>query len=89
MDFAYKEGFPDTPLPDAYERLLSDAIEGDASLFARSDGIQAAWRIIDPVLAGWRESQGAPPMTTYARGTDGPAEAEALLARFGHVWQTA
>ena len=87
MDFFYKDGFPDTPLPDAYERLLCDAIDGDASLFARSDGIAAAWQIIDPVLSGW-DGPDAPAMATYAPGSAGPAEAEELLARAGHEWRS-
>jgi glucose-6-phosphate 1-dehydrogenase len=87
MDFSYKEAFPETPLPDAYERLLCDALEGDASLFARSDGITAAWHIVDPVVTGW-ESSNAPTMVTYARGSTGPAEADQLLARGGHEWRT-
>ncbi len=56
MSFHYRDGFPETPLPDAYERLLLDAIKGDASLFARSDGIRAAWSIIDPVIKGWEQA---------------------------------
>ncbi len=56
MSFHYRDGFPETPLPDAYERLLLDAICGDASLFARSDGIRGAWRIIDPVIKGWEQA---------------------------------
>ena len=87
MDFSYKEGFPEIPLPDAYERLLCDAIDGDASLFARTDGIAAAWGIIDPIIAGW-EGPGAPPMATYRPGSKGPAEADALLARAGHEWRS-
>ena len=92
MSFHYRDGFPDTPLPDAYERLLLDAIRGDASLFARTDGIRAAWRIIDPVIKGWdaagREGGAeVPPMTSYAPGSWGPEAADWLLARYGHRWQ--
>lgn len=89
MDFAYRLGFPDTPLPDAYERLLCNAIEGDASLFARSDGIAAAWRIIDPVIRGWQDNKKTPELATYPVGSSGPKEAETLLARAGHLWQSA
>ncbi|MRR10646.1 glucose-6-phosphate dehydrogenase, partial [bacterium] len=52
MDFHYRSSF-DGALPEAYERLLLEALEGDASLFTRSDAIDAAWRLLDPVLLGW------------------------------------
>ncbi|MEX2444008.1 MAG: glucose-6-phosphate dehydrogenase [Alkalispirochaeta sp.] len=86
MAFAYKDGFPDAPLPDAYERLLLDAIEGDASLFARSDGIRASWNIIDPVIKAWESDPDAPAMEQYAPGSWGPTGAEELLSRYGHSW---
>ncbi len=54
------------PLPDAYERQLVDAIKGDASLFARNDGIEAAWRLMDPVLSGWAAAD-APVLHTYPK----------------------
>jgi len=87
MTFHYSDGFPDAPLPDAYERLLLDAIRGDASLFTRSDGIAAAWNIVDPVLSFWEEDADAPPLETYPRGSWGPPGAEALLSRHDHRWQ--
>ena len=87
MDFSYREAFPDVVLPDAYERLLLDALKGDASLFARSDGIEIAWRLLDPVLSGWENKPEVSPLRTYARKTWGPAEAHDLLAREGHVWR--
>ena len=87
MDFSYREAFPDIVLPDAYERLLLDALKGDASLFARSDGIEIAWRLLDPVLSGWEKSPEVSPLRTYARKTWGPAEAHDLLAREGHMWR--
>lgn len=92
MSFHYRDGFPDTSLPDAYERLLLDAVKGDASLFARSDGIQAAWRVIDPVMKAWEETatkdtQGLARMSRYERGSWGPREADLLLAQGGHTWQ--
>lgn len=92
MSFHYKDGFPDSALPDAYERLLLDAIKGDASLFARSDGIQAAWGVIDPVLKAWESvddraaGSDAPPMARYAPGSWGPQEADDLLAADGYQW---
>lgn len=86
MDFSYEEGFPDRPLPEAYERLLVNAIDGDASLFARSDGIAASWRIVDPVLRGWENDPSAPPLERYAPGSWGPSGADALLTRDGRAW---
>jgi glucose-6-phosphate 1-dehydrogenase len=62
---------------DAYERLLGDAMEGDAILFARQDGVEAAWAIVDPIL------NTATPVHEYEPGTWGPPEAERLLADAG------
>jgi glucose-6-phosphate 1-dehydrogenase len=87
MSFEYPDAFNDQPLPDAYERLLLDALKGDATLFARSDAIETAWRILDPVQAGWTATKEAPPLGTYARGSWGPPEARQLLARQGHQWR--
>lgn len=86
MEFHYRDSFEDAVLPDAYERLLIDAIKGDASLFARSDEIELAWQLIDPILQGWASAGDAPPLATYEPDTWGPAEADALLARAGHRW---
>jgi glucose-6-phosphate 1-dehydrogenase len=79
MDFHYSERFGEQALPEAYERLLLDAIQGDASLFARSDEIELAWRLVDPLTA-----DSAP--VFYSPGSWGPAEAEALLAQDGREW---
>ena len=74
------------PLPDAYERLLLDAMQGDASLFARHDEIELAWKLVDPILAGW-EQPDAPPPASYEPGSWGPAEAGELLALDeGRTW---
>jgi glucose-6-phosphate 1-dehydrogenase len=62
---------------DPYERLLVDAMEGDATLFAREDGVEAAWRVVDPILGD------STPVHEYATGTWGPAEADALMADVG------
>ena len=86
MEFHYRSSFGDGTLPDAYERLLLDALTGDASLFTRSDEIEAAWKLIDPVIAGW-EAPDAPPLVTYRPGRAGPKEAEAFLARDGRFWR--
>lgn len=87
MDFHYRDSFGDEPLPDAYEPLLLDALEGDASLFTRSDEIEAAWSIIDPVLKTWEETSPAQGVMTYTRGTWGPAEAAAFIQRDGFEWR--
>jgi glucose-6-phosphate 1-dehydrogenase len=79
MDFHYAEGFADIGLPEAYERLLMDAMNGDASRFARADEIELAWGLVDPVIASWHGA-GAPPLSFYESGTWGPPEAEAFLA---------
>jgi glucose-6-phosphate 1-dehydrogenase len=87
MEFHYRDSFGDGAIPEAYERLLLDALNGDASLFVRSDGIEAAWRLIDPVIQGWLNDPDAPALTTYTPGTWGPWEADELLERDGHVWR--
>jgi glucose-6-phosphate 1-dehydrogenase len=86
MEFHYRSSFGDEVLPDAYERLLLDALHGDASLFTRHDEIEMAWQLIDPVVQGW-ESLAAPPLVTYEPGSWGPAEADELMARDGRVWR--
>ncbi len=87
MEFHYRSSFSSHTLPDAYERLLVDAIQGDASLFTRSDGIEAAWRFIDPILQGWQTSPDAPPLTSYQPSTWGPSVAHELLAQEGRTWR--
>jgi glucose-6-phosphate 1-dehydrogenase len=86
MDFHYHSSFNGTLLPEAYERLLLEALQGDASLFTRSDELEAAWRLVDPVLHGWAD-QNALPLACYKAGDWGPGEAEQLLARNDHLWR--
>ncbi len=86
MEFHYCSSFEKEALPDAYERLLLDALNGDASLFTRSDEIEAAWRLMDPVIA-WLESPGAAPPARYAPGSWGPGKADEFIARDGRVWR--
>ena len=85
MEFLYNETFSGI-LPDAYERLLMEALQGDASLFTRSDCIEAAWKLIDSIASGW-EATGTPDLALYRRGSWGPTEAAALLARDGRTWR--
>jgi glucose-6-phosphate 1-dehydrogenase len=85
MEFHFRDSFGDGGLPDAYERLILDALNSDASLFTRSDEIEAAWKLMDPILQGLA-SPHAPPLAFYESGTWGPAEAEAFIARDNRQW---
>jgi glucose-6-phosphate 1-dehydrogenase len=84
MNFHYRTSF-EGGLPDAYERLLLDALRGDAALFSRNDAIDVCWRLIDPVLKGWTRPD-APPLLSYPRGTQGPEDGDAIVARDGRMW---
>jgi glucose-6-phosphate 1-dehydrogenase len=85
MEFHYHDSFTGV-LPDAYERLLMEALRGDASLFTRSDGIEAAWKLIDAITTGW-EVNNIPDLTLYRRGSWGPSEAGVLLSKDGRSWR--
>lgn len=85
MDFRYGTSFG-TPSPEAYERLLLDALVGDASLFTRADEIELAWGIITPVLDAWA-AQPPPAFPNYEAGTWGPSEADRLGAGFCCGWR--
>ena len=85
MEFHYSDDFSSEALPEAYERLLLDAIQGDAALFARADEIELAWGLIDPILEGWAQPD-APPLAFYEQASWGPAEADDLLGREGRTW---
>jgi glucose-6-phosphate 1-dehydrogenase len=86
MEFHYRSSFAGQALPDAYERLLLDALHGDASLFTRNDEIETAWGLMDPVLRIC-ESPQAPPLVSYEPDSWGPAEADELMARDDRVWR--
>jgi glucose-6-phosphate 1-dehydrogenase len=86
MEFHYRSSFANSVLPDAYERLLLDALQGDASLFARNDEIELAWSLIDPVVKGW-ESLDGPRLGCYEPGSWGTEESNTLLARDGRIWR--
>ncbi|HET7340457.1 MAG TPA: glucose-6-phosphate dehydrogenase [Methylomirabilota bacterium] len=83
LDFKYQEVFGGEP-PEAYERLLLDAIHGDATLYARGDWIEQAWALTAPVLEHWAKTPG--PLPQYDAGSWGPAEADAFIARDGGRW---
>jgi glucose-6-phosphate 1-dehydrogenase len=85
MEFNYAEAFGQSAIPESYERLLLDALQGDASLFTRADEVETAWSLIDPILQAWEADQ-APPLAVYKPGTWGPAEADSMLARDGRKW---
>ncbi len=85
MHFSFKETYAEAA-PAPYERLLLDALRGDQLLFARADGVEAAWRALDPILEAWADS---PPedLPHYPAGSEGPPAAEALLDRDGQAWR--
>ena len=83
MEYLYGTSFASQSV-DAYERLILDALLGDATLFTRSDEVEAQWRIVDPVLGAWASSPEPPPR--YRAGSSGPAEAQRIL-KPGHRWR--
>jgi glucose-6-phosphate 1-dehydrogenase len=85
MDFSYADAFG-TEVHPAYETLLLDCMIGDATLFTRTDEVEAAWGVIDPLLSFWEAGKGGP-LSTYAAGSQGPAEADALLMGDGFRWR--
>jgi glucose-6-phosphate 1-dehydrogenase len=86
MDFHYATSFGKGS-PEAYERLLLDGMAGDATLFARRDEVEEAWKFIDNIENAWHKSDSPPPMTTFTAGSWGPKEADDLLKQDGHVWR--
>ena len=87
MEFRYRSSFENEQLPDAYERLLIEALERDATLFTRSDGIEAAWKIMDPII-DYNENHPDSKVATYKPGTWGPYEADDLLGLNGNRWRS-
>jgi glucose-6-phosphate 1-dehydrogenase len=85
MDFTYGSAFT-VDSPDAYETLILDALQGDASLFTRADEVEEAWGIVDPIIETWADG-GPPDFPSYAAGTWGPPEADELLERDGRRWR--
>jgi glucose-6-phosphate 1-dehydrogenase len=83
MDFLYGGAFR-TDLPDAYERLLLDAMLGDQTLFTRSDEVEEQWALVDAMIAAWQRDR--PAFPNYAAGTWGPAAADELMHRDGREW---
>ncbi len=85
LEFHYHQAFDGQAIPDAYERLLLDALTGDASLFTRGDEIEQAWSIIDPFVDGFSRPN-APRPFFYPEGSWGPVEADRFLASEGRTW---
>ena len=85
MDFHYGTSFG-KPSPEAYERLLLDAMSGDATLFARRDEVEEAWAFIDPIEEAWH-AKNPRELYFYPAGSWGPAAADDLLARDGRAWR--
>ncbi len=84
MDFNYGASFG-TRTPTAYETLLLDALEGDATLYTRQDMVEASWSVVQPVLEVWSETKFDLP--NYAAGSWGPAASDEMLAARGHFWR--
>jgi glucose-6-phosphate 1-dehydrogenase len=85
MRFDYKDYFEVAP-STGYETLVYDCMIGDTTLFKRAEEIEAGWRIVQPLLDTWSGGQNEPP-STYAAGSEGPAEADELMARDGRHWR--
>jgi glucose-6-phosphate 1-dehydrogenase len=84
MLFNYNDSYA-AGAPEAYETLLLDIFEGDATLFMRADQVEAAWNILMPIIDAWNANP-SPNFPNYAAGMPGPEDAEALIAKDGHHW---
>ncbi len=84
MDFGYREGFG-VESPEAYERLLLDAMLGDSTLFLRGDEVEAAWSLVTPILEGW-QGHAARRLAPYPAGSWGPQAADEFIERDGRQW---
>lgn len=84
MSFDYDDSFT-SPSPEAYETLLLDVMQGDSTLFMRADQVEAAWRIVMPVLEDWENNE-ATDFPNYEAGSWGPKQSDALLAKDGRSW---
>jgi glucose-6-phosphate 1-dehydrogenase len=84
MEFSYGAGFEDH-YPEAYERVILDALRGDPTLFIRADEVARSWKIVDPILAAWAADE--EPIPLYQAATWGPRESAQLLERDGREWR--
>jgi len=85
MDFYYKD-LTDSHIPDAYQRLLLDCMQGDSTLFTRGDTVEAAWRFVDPILEAWAGDP-AIPLYGYPCGTWGPVIADQMIEGEQYTWR--
>ncbi|MCK4748314.1 MAG: glucose-6-phosphate dehydrogenase, partial [Bacteroidales bacterium] len=85
MDFHYKD-LTDSYIPQAYQRLLLDCMQGDSTLYARGDAVEAAWRFVDPILRTWTEDQSIP-LHGYPSGTWGPEIADQMIEGDAYTWR--
>ena len=85
MSFRYATTFGSNT-PEAYERLVLDAMVGDGTLFIRGDEAETSWALYTPVLEAWAAA-GREGLDTYAAGSWGPASADLLLAKNNHIWR--
>jgi glucose-6-phosphate 1-dehydrogenase len=85
LEYHYKDVFGNNAIPEAYERLLLDALLGDAALFTRSDRSELAWEILDPFINTWEDATKSP-LAIYDPGSWGPKQSDDLLARDGYQW---
>jgi glucose-6-phosphate 1-dehydrogenase len=83
LDFQYDEAFH-VQLPEAYEKLILDAMLGDATLFTRIDEVEAQWSFVDSIVAQWESAR--PDFPNYAAGSKGPKSADALMKRDNRIW---
>jgi glucose-6-phosphate 1-dehydrogenase len=84
MQFNYNESYS-SGTPEAYETLLLDIMEGDSTLFMRADQVEAAWKVLMPIITAW-DNNPSVNFPNYEAGMQGPEDAEALIARDGHSW---
>ena len=86
MNFTYREGFGEATR-SAYATLVNDCLRGDATLFDRGDSVEAAWKLVDPILEVWSAAKSTP-VPGYPAGSWGPRESDHLLERDGYAWHT-
>ena len=87
MEFHYSSAFGPSSIPEAYERLLLDVVQGDHTLFTQDDTTEIAWRWIDPIIQSWESNdRNAPPLETYQPGSWGPDGAANLIGRDKREW---
>jgi glucose-6-phosphate 1-dehydrogenase len=85
MDFHYSD-LSDKPIPEAYQRLLLDCMQGDSTLFTRGDSVEQAWSIVEPVLKAWGKNPKIP-IFGYPSGTWGPKQADSLIDDAAMTWR--